>query len=162
MGHILEFLLVPNNFIKLGAVVMERLDGSSLQPTGSHRQDLGLQTGKKWARGAHHQQNHNMGLHRSQRKRFVSCLSSLCSSGVAPVGWRHTLEFWEPSAAQPAHTLGFILEKRAFVLQVTEVHKQLWPDDLDLLTGQQVRCSEHSGPRQLRHKLDLLLFLALL
>lgn len=103
-----------------------------------------------------------MGLHRNQRKRFVSCLSSLCSSGVAPAGWRHTLEFWEPSAAQPAHTLVFILEKRAFVLQVTEVHKQLWPDDLYLLTGQEVRCSEHSGPRQLRHKLGLLLFLALL
>lgn len=30
MGHILEFLLVPNNIIKLGAVAMEYLDRSSL------------------------------------------------------------------------------------------------------------------------------------
>lgn len=49
MGHILEFLLVPNNFIKLGAVVMEHLDKSLLQPTGSHRQGLGVQSRKKHA-----------------------------------------------------------------------------------------------------------------
>lgn len=47
MGHILEFLLVPNNFINLGSVVMEHLDRSSLQCTRSHRHDLGLQTGEK-------------------------------------------------------------------------------------------------------------------
>lgn len=93
MGHILEFLLERNNFIKLGTVVMEHLDRSSLQPTWCHRQDLGLQIGEKWAQGAHHQRNCNMGLHRSQRKRFVSCLSSLCSSWGAPVGWTHPLNF---------------------------------------------------------------------
>lgn len=47
MGHVLEFLLVPNNFIKLGTVVMEHVGGSLWQPTGSHRQDLGLQIGEK-------------------------------------------------------------------------------------------------------------------
>lgn len=47
MGHIPEFLLVLNNFIKLGAVVMKHLGRSSLQPRGRDRQDLGLQIGGK-------------------------------------------------------------------------------------------------------------------
>lgn len=55
MGHILEFLLECSNFIKLATVVMEHLDRSSLQPTWSHRQDWVIQTGEKWAQGAHHQ-----------------------------------------------------------------------------------------------------------
>lgn len=55
MYHILEFLLVPNKFIKLGALAMEHLDKSSLQPSGRHRQGLGLQTGEKEAQGARHQ-----------------------------------------------------------------------------------------------------------
>lgn len=62
MGYILEFLLVPSKFIKLGALTMEHLDRSSLQPSGRHRQDLGLQTGEKEAQRAHHQQPHNKGL----------------------------------------------------------------------------------------------------
>lgn len=62
MDHILELLLVPNKFIKLGALTMEHLDRSSLQPSGRHRQDLGLQTDGKEAQGAHHQQPHNKGL----------------------------------------------------------------------------------------------------
>lgn len=216
---------------------MEHLDRSSLEPTGSHRQGLGLQRREKWMWGAPNQWNHNLGLHRSQRRRFVPCLSLLCSSWGAPVGWAHTLSFgnldplpalwgrhgdrflscpprfpderpsgfaqgrsrlcvcvcvvWEgdqeerggesmhfpgvhystqgqtspllvwtkPSAAQPAHILGFILEKRAFVSQFTEVHKQPWWDDLYLLTGQEAECPEHSGPRQLRHRLGLQLLL---
>lgn len=93
MGHILEFLLECSNFIKLATVVMEHLDRSSLQPTWSHRQDLVIQIGEKWAQGAHHQWNYNMGPHRSQRERFVSCLSSLGSNWGAPVGWTHTPNF---------------------------------------------------------------------
>lgn len=77
MGHILEFLLVPNKFIKLGALGVVHLDRSSLQPSGRHRQDSGLQIGEKTSTRAH---KPIVYVSTEARKRFELCLLSLRSS----------------------------------------------------------------------------------
>lgn len=87
MGHILEFLLVPNKFIKLGALEPW---STWIEAHCNHQEDTDKIRGSKLEKKKHKGPTISspiIQISREARKRFESRLLSLCSSWGAPGVW---------------------------------------------------------------------------